>query len=246
MKSKRKKAARVAKQPSQTLATLANDAKSTENDMGEPGAKRPRWEREAKAARTAADRRRRERDRITDDEGRIREVHRLADTVELLYRRGQIDARQRAAAITYRDAVDACAGSIPCPLDTTRIRGGGIPSPTEQALWGAQTLAEAARLLGMIDGRIVNMVVCSGFSIEEAAASLFGVAAKGRPKRADCLHVGQRLRTALTVLADVWQPQAKPRMRSRRAAATDEVPVEPGEITPGRVVHATRHRLFET
>lgn len=187
---------------------------------------------------------------IKDPQGRVRMVRRSVDTCDMLYRRGQIDARQRQAAATYRDAADICRGSIPCPLDMDRVRGSGTPSPTETQLAAANTLADAARILGLIDGRICYLVICDGHSIEDVAGVLFGVANSGKPTREDSLHVGRRLRVALTALADHWIPLPNPRIQGMRTAddaQSLQTVIEAGNriIEQSRGVHATRGRIFD-
>lgn len=236
---KEKKAARVGKQPSQTLADPRKAGKA-----GKTGKAKPR--RRAKAPRTAADMRVKERIAapMADADGKLSVPERFIDTVEMLYRRRQIDARQLQAAETYREAIERVEGGIPSPLDTSRVRGGsGIASPTEAQLWAAAMLSEAERILGKIDGRIVALVV-SGMGIAEVALAIFG-SEQGRARRGDSEHVGRRLREALAALADTWWP-APPAGRIRAVRDPMDVSASAGfsgVVEPGRVAHASRGRV---
>lgn len=194
----------------------------------------------------------------TDVDGAKAWTERVVDTVELLYRRKQIDADQRQAAHIYLDAFEACQGGIPCPL-AERVRGGGIPSPTEAQMLAARRLAEALAVLGRLDDRLVAAVVCEGRSIEETAGRLLGVTASGRPIRADAEHVGKRLRLALTALAEAWGISGSGRRRGQpslrgsapapaaSSAASTVTPPATGkrQVERGRVVHATATRVYE-
>jgi hypothetical protein len=143
--------------------------------------------------------------RVVDAGGAIGAAERVVDTVELMFRRGQVDARQRSAAAIYLDAVERVGGVMPSCLDTSRVGGGGAAaaSPTERQLLAAAHLAQAAQLLGRLDARILASVVAEGRTIAETAARLFGRGA-GKPRRVMVEHVGQRLRLALDVLAGEW------------------------------------------
>lgn len=223
--------------PSQTLANPRKGLKK----------KKKSGKRKAKA-QTAADKRVTERQIINDEEGRLRQVDRHVDTIDMLYRRRQIDGRQRQAACEYRDVAERCGGGIPCPLDASRVRSGGhIPSPTEAQLVAAQTLAEASRILGHLDNQLVLCVACHGMGIEEAAGQVLGRSRDGRVSRDDALHAGRRLRTALTVLADFWWPVGKRAIRGVQFfdAESDMRPAQDGTIEPGNVVHATRYRTYK-
>lgn len=142
--------------------------------------------------------------RVVDVEGRIAEAQRIVDVVELMYRRRQVDARQRAAAAMYLEALERIGGGMGSVLGQDGSGGGAAAcSPTEAELRAARRLAEAARLLGQIDGRIVAEVVGHGHEVKAVAARLFGRGA-GRPTPQMVRHVGMRLRLALDVLADAW------------------------------------------
>lgn len=182
---------------------------------------------------------------VVDPEGRLRVVERRVDTVDMLYRRRQIDARQRQAADMFKNAHDAMIAGIPCALDQSRVGGGSAhsPAPGETALWGAETMAEASRVLGLLDGAILHMVLGNGMTIEEAAARIHGADARGRAGERDAKHVGRRLREALTMLADEWYPVRKGHMvRSGELAGIVAGPA--GLIEQGRWAHAGGGRVF--
>lgn len=189
------------------------------------GQKRPsqpsqRRGRKQNAPKTARDRIRTERTLIEDPwDGRKVEATRTVDTIAMLYRRGQIGGRQHRAAEAYREASEICGGSIPCTLDQSRVGGtAGPSSPTEAQLRAAGVLSDAARVLGLLDAKVVSLIAVEGYSIEETAAHIFGVAPGGKAKRADAEHVGRRLRIALEALADTWWPPRHARPVGIRAA----------------------------
>lgn len=227
-----------------SAATLANPRNPRKPPKSAPkGARAKAKSRKvrAKKVRTAADARVKET--TPDPETRVG-VERFVDTVEMLYRRRQIDARQYQAAETYREAMEKVESGIPCTLDTSRVRGGGIAtSPTEAQLWAAALLGEAERILGKIDGRIVSLVV-SGSGLREVAVKMFGLNG-AQVTEPDWKHAGRRLREALTVLADTWWPQPP---SGRIRVVRDDTPMadagdRAGVIEAGRVAHASRGRV---
>jgi hypothetical protein len=228
MKNKGKKAASFVTNPRSTLAhprkAIENKGKTAKRPTGSP---------------TAADKRR----TVTDRGG----VTRVLDSVEQMFRSGQIDGRQRAAAERMRAAAALLSGSIPCALDVTRIAGAGGPtSPTEAQFAAGRVLASARKNLGKIDYGVVGMVCCDGHSIAEVAAFVF-CKAGGKPSARQTDHIGQRLRMALDALAEGWYPAPKARIRAQGVDASVFAANE-GEsyaIERGRVVHATGWRYFE-
>lgn len=144
--------------------------------------------------------------RVLDSHGVFSAPRRIVDTVDLMYRRGQIDNRQRAAAAIYLEAAERIGSGMGSSLDDERVRASGSPgrgSPTDAEMMAARRLAEAARLLGKIDGAIVATVVGQGLEVRETAARLFG-RGTGSSTRRMADHVGLRLRLALDMLADQW------------------------------------------
>lgn len=241
MKDNKKKAARVNQKPSQDPRNPRKGRKKG-GKAGKIGS--------SKAARTARSRQVREA-ALTEVGGERAWTDRVVDTIELLYRRGQIDADQRQAAGLYLEAWELIQGGVACALDVERVRGSGIASPTESQLLASRRLAEAGRLLGRLDEQLVALVVCEGHSIQEAAGLLLGVAEGGRPSRADAEHIGARLRLALLVLAEAWifgRAQSRAPLRGTRAAGAEGVtPGETGrrQVERGRVVHATGRKIYE-
>jgi len=91
-------------------------------------------------------------------------------------------------------------------MDFDRVTAGtpsGTP-PMPGALLAADTLAEAAGMLGATDAAIVEMVAGRGSSIEEAARRFAG--AKEKLSDRDTEYVGRRLRDALRTLVQRWHP----------------------------------------
>lgn len=187
---------------------MSKKKKLKRDDKNRPSQPSQRGKRAKRGAATARDRIRTEEVLVTDpyDAGRSCRATRTVDTITLLYRRGQIDAPQYRAADTYRHAAEICGGGLRCALDQSVVRGNSDYSPTEAQLRAAGVLSDASRILGMIDGRIVTMIVVDGYTIEQCAAGFFGVAPGGKPKRSDSEHIGRRLRLALETLADSWWP----------------------------------------
>lgn len=139
-------------------------------------------------------------------------VLRVVDTLTLMRRAKQLDDRQMEAASIYRRAYEVVAGArLQSPLGADGTGGGspGSTSPTSEHLWASEKLAEAAKLLGIIDGAVVAMVCGQGMSIEKATLRLCGTGKGGRPRRTDREVYGSRLRAALTILADKWLPRSK-------------------------------------
>lgn len=165
------------------------------------------------------------------------------DTLDLLYRRRQIDGRQQHAGLAYRQWWNECGGSMPCTLDQSRARGGtpGSSSPTMTQLLAAERLRQASVRLGRRDERVVYLVVVEGHTIEDVAAMHFGNG--GKAKATDVRHTGQRLRLALEDLADVWLPTRRGNGEIRGSDARDEQTVQPGVVEPARVAHASSRRL---
>jgi hypothetical protein len=133
----------------------------------------------------------------------------VIDTLESMFRRKQIGPHQRRAADKYRDAFDepiSAGGS----MDFDKVRAdtpGAQPAPT--ALLAAETIASARKVLGSVDGDIVELIVGRGYTIEQAAARVFSKAVRKKLSECDVDYVGKRLRDALTTLADEWHPVSK-------------------------------------
>ncbi|SEQ33588.1 hypothetical protein SAMN05216548_10419 [Faunimonas pinastri] len=207
MKEKGKETARVAPEPSSNPRDPRKAGKAGKTGKG--GAKR-----QARAPKTQADRRETQPELVDSPYGRAHgmdRVERIVDTIAAMHRRRQIDIRQRSAADMYRNAFETCPGSIRCALDVSPRAGvPGTASPTDDQLWAAGVLREAAAVLGQIDGAVVRRIVGEGQSVEDAAREAFQ--SEGRQMRE---HVGMRLRIALTQLADHWWPEKADRSHIR-------------------------------
>lgn len=180
---------------------------------------------------------------VEDTDGRWVLASRVVDTVDLLHRRGMIDDRQRMAGSTYRDAVDAVQGGMASALDMSRVRRSGSPGgPVPTALWGADMLAEARRVLGVSQGLVVASVLAEGRTIDETARRRMGAKASRR----DIEFIGRMFRDALTALADAWHPVARGRMTAVLAPDARPTGTQGGAIEPGTVVHATATKIFES
>jgi hypothetical protein len=179
---------------------------------------------------------------VEDADGRWVLATRVVDTVDLLHRRGMIDDRQRMAGSTYRDAVDAVQGGMASALDMSRVRrSGGAGGPVPTALWGADMLAEARKVLGVSQGLVVASVLAEGRTVEETARRRMGAKASRR----DIEFIGRMFRDALTALADAWHPVVRARMTAVLADDARPSGTQGGAIEPGTVVHATLTRIFE-
>ncbi|RIK91756.1 MAG: hypothetical protein DCC73_14940 [Proteobacteria bacterium] len=232
LKNKKKK---LARQKNELLQKLADPRKP------KTAAEKRRVAADRAALRDAAAQRLVEPAAINDDDGRLVGVARRVDTIELLYRRKQITSRQRSAADLYARYSHAVIGALPCALDVSRVRGGvGPGAPSEAQLRAAQELAAAARVLGMIDERVIYFVVVEGRTVEGCARAIFG--GDGRERLAK--HVGLRLRCALEVLADHWYPSARGgAVRGVRYAETDTRSAA-GVVERPVVAHATATRVY--
>jgi hypothetical protein len=109
------------------------------------------------------------------------------------------------------------------------------------ALLAADTLAEAARMLGATDAAIVEMVAGRGSSIEEAARRFAG--AKEKLSDRDTEYVGRRLRDALRTLAATWHPVSS---GSRIRGHIEEGAKPVGGISGTRMVDARTAHASET
>lgn len=178
-----------------------------------------------------------------------RAVERRLDILAVMRKRRQIDARQRQAGDTWDAAYQAMMRGIPSALDMSR-GGSGIghsPAPSETALWGAQVMADAARILGLMDDALLHKVLGEGFSLEQAAAVFYGVTASGKASRSHCELTGQRFRDALRLLADQWYPVRKARIVASSAgqrALAEFMDEGQGEVSQARWAHAGGGRVF--
>lgn len=120
------------------------------------------------------------------------------DPILMLTRTGHLDQGQIAAARRYREAWEACHGSLRGTLDPDRVGGGGgARSPSPRELEGAELVNRAWAILGENDSHVVHLVVGEGFTILETADRVY----HGKSTRRQQEWVGVRLREALSVLA---------------------------------------------
>ncbi len=133
-------------------------------------------------------------------------IQRVVDTITVMHRRKQLDQRQHDAAQRYRFAFEACHGAVRSSLNVDNFTPGapGSRTPSSPLLMAAEILNETRRLLGAIDGLVVEMVAGQGCSIEEATARMCGRDKDGRCREGDLRTIGSRLREALNLLAYRW------------------------------------------
>ena len=166
---------------------------------------------------------------------------RILDTVEIMFKRRQMDARQKEAADTYRRAFDTVGASVGGAMDFDKVRGAtpGAP-PGPPAMMAAELLRRARAMLGELDSLIVELIVGAGYAVDQATVLALG---KTAPSERDCEYVGKRLRDALTRLADVWSPVSKgSKIRGEIADGARPVACAEGMLDRGRVAHAARDR----
>lgn len=176
--------------------------------------------RRAKAgpARTAAGARETVEDTVANPYGNGTDrVVRVIDTLELLARRGAIDARQYRAGLRYRDAWDRSL-TVPATMDLERVSGGGGGAGVAAAAFqAAHDLAAAQSALAALDrrraadaalavahGAVLASVVARGHTLTDVAVRLAG----GAPKRRHREIASRALGDSLAALADLWEPVA--------------------------------------
>lgn len=191
--------------------------------------------------------------------GAIERLKRVVDTIEGMYRRKQLgsskdgDLRQmeneRAyrAATRLRNAHDVVYGSIGGQMDFDRVRGGGVPGapPALHYREAADVLTDARKALLAVQDRVVMLVVCEGYTIEDAAKRI-----RQSTERAVREEIGVILRSALAALAEAWfEPGEVKRKNVRPYHAPDVDPrsfrysTEVGTIKAGGTASATRNRV---
>lgn len=173
-----------------------------------------------------------------------REVTRVVDPIDLMYRAKQIDAREYQAASAYREAAELLFSGYRCPLDQSVVAGsGGTASPTMAAVKAAAKLHEAARLLGMIDGCVVMLVAGEGMTVAEAAQKMLGGRAPSEP---EAKAVGGRLRQALQLLATQWFPvRDRAAIVGLRRFDPKAMDTRLGEVMRGSFAHVTHSGIWE-
>jgi hypothetical protein len=106
------------------------------------------------------------------------------------------------AADRLRRAHETLYGAVGGVMDFDRVRGRGAApaAPHESYLQAAETMSEAKQFLYPLDYRCVELCVCNGFTIEQAAA----VIRRRTPTRADREEIARCLRQGLQQLAQRW------------------------------------------
>ncbi|RAH99206.1 hypothetical protein DLJ53_21925 [Acuticoccus sediminis] len=153
------------------------------------------------AGKTAAEARRTTTAQVENPYGNggVDRVTVVSDTVAWLAARGMIDARQQAAAATYRRAYDVAHADLACLLGKDTIDGRRGDGVTASRLDAGRVLREADAVLGPVS-RVVRSVIGEGRTVEEAAAEIHG--SSGRAQRT---AVSYMLRLGLEALADAWE-----------------------------------------
>lgn len=237
MEVKEKEAARVVEEPSQ----VPRNPRGSRKLAAKKARRRRRKALTTSTAGAAAGGRQTEHTAMQTEDG-LHEVERVVDTVDLMYRAGQIDGREYQAACRYRDDVEMLFSGYRCPLDQTVVGGGGIASPTMAQVEAAARLVQAAQLLGMIDGCVVMMVAGEGLTARQAAEKMLG---GHLPSEREVLDVGRRLRQALQLLAGVWFPlKDHGEITGLRRFDPKAMDTRLGEVVRGTFVHATRSNIY--
>lgn len=173
------------------------------------------------------------------------ELSAAVDTVQALYRRRQLSERAWLAVEDYRRAYDTIAARLGGAMDFERVRGGGMAGYSDRELAASEKLNHAAKVLGMIDGRVVDLIVGQNRSLEEVARMICGPDEKtDRAGGRACNHIGRRLRESLELLADHWH---RPRRQGIVSYRDPDAKPEGGkagarEIEVNRV-HATSSKI---
>jgi hypothetical protein len=189
---------------------------------------------------TAAAARPVERVTLKDPTGVTRDLQKFVPIAELMQRRGQIDNRQLRAAQRYGEACDALRRGLSSSLEM-RVSGGGRASPSEAQLLAAELVADAHRILGVMDAKVISLVVCEGFTITEV-----GDRVSTGASRDYCKHIGLRFREGLTLLANAWWPERGSQLVGGLLPGVELQPVTAGEVVPGAWAHATPHKVFRS
>lgn len=172
-------------------------------------------------------------------------VRRVMDTLNAMHRRKQITKREHDAGSRIQDAFGTLYGVMGGAMDFDRVRGGSQPGspPGPPQLAASQLLASVRDRLYPDDWKVVALVCGEGRSIEETANALYGAPAS-RGQMEDC---GRRLREGLRQMADRWFPLERAQgggLRSMRAEKPTQI--NPGQLTPGNVAHATKDKVYRS
>ncbi len=142
------------------------------------------------------------------------------------------------AADRIRRAHETLYGAVGGVMDFDRVRGRGAApmGPSDSYLQAAETMREAKQSLYALDYRAVQLCVCQGFTIEQAAT----VIRKRVATRADREEVGRCLRQGLQQLAERWfgtgdRGDRTSKVRSWRDPENETTPAMAGVVEVGGV-----------
>lgn len=150
------------------------------------------------------------------------------------------------AADRVRRAHETLHGAVGSSMDFDRVRGHGATpmGPHETYLQAAETMSEIKRVLYALDYRVVELVVCHGYTIEKTAE----IIRRRTVTRADKEDIGRSLRQGLAQLAERWfgssDQSDRGEMRHWRDPDAQHTEAVAGVIDPGETVHATGRRVF--
>jgi len=191
--------------------------------------------------------------------GAVEKLKRVVDTIEAMHRRKQLaedkdkdlramnNERAYRAAMRLRNAYDTVHGSIGGSMDFDRVRGGGAlgAPPALHYREAADVLIDSRKALLAVQERVLQFIVCQGYSVEETAQRV-----RHSTERAAKEEMGRVLRSGLAALADFWfEPGDVKRKLVRPYHAPDVDPrsfrysTEPGTIKAGGTATATRNRV---
>lgn len=142
------------------------------------------------------------------------------------------------AADRMRRAHETLYGAVGGVMDFDRVRGRGATpmGPHESYLQAAETMREAKRMLYSLDFRVVELCVCKGFTVEQAASVIH----RRTATRMDKLETGRCLRQGLQRLAEEWfgtgdRGDHTSKVRSWRDPQSETTPAQAGVVEVGGV-----------
>lgn len=142
------------------------------------------------------------------------------------------------AADRMRRAHETLYGAVGGVMDFDRVRGRGATpmGPSDSYLQAAETIREAKQMLYSLDYRIVDLCVCQGFTVEQAASVIY----RRQATRTDRLETGRCLRQGLQQLAERWfgtgdRHDRTSKVRSWRDPETETTPAVAGVVEVGGV-----------
>lgn len=142
------------------------------------------------------------------------------------------------AADRIRRAHETLYGAVGGVMDFDRVRGRGAApmGPHDSYLQAAETMREAKQTLYALDYRTIQLCVCQGFTIEQAATVIL----KRHATRADREEIGRCLRQGLQQLAERWfgsgdRGERTSKVRSWRDPSNETTPAVAGVVEAGGV-----------